>query len=434
MSTELQDVSRDIFEDTEKLDLNPFIYDNYVPQMARSSPVPTPELSVQLSAGIQEFRGALTELLGETQISTLRPLPLARALGVDKNLAWKVSKILSASTPNEVFKHLPGNSGLEIILAAAIKRGGQPSTISRTKKAIRSISQLVEHHLGDRSTLELVLDAMSDSDTDRLLLSRKLAFRGNSGIWGMQAATRINTAIVAPSRTHPGLIDQATIGGWVDFRRLRPDAEWALFRRIVKSRNSSSSEEPIDLSQSPDGPMLIPAFCSKTLPPIQVVKEPSGIVVYELDSSPVGNTGAFTCFFGSIIRNIGSRYATAGENSAWFGGVISAPVEMMIFDVLVHRELSFISNLTPTLYGNMAINETFPSQRERLPLKIDRIDLGSPPIADTPHVRNYNDLITHSIERCNWNMADFRGYRFMLQFPPFPSRLVLSFPLEKSRE
>jgi hypothetical protein len=143
----------------------------------------------------------------------------------------------------------------------------------------------------------LVLDNLPTTAEERLLRSRKLAFRGNSGIWGVQARARVNTAILAPSRDAADFVDQAMIGGWVDFRRLRADTRWALFRRRrTHSQQPHALGEPIDPAEPRDGPMLIREFCSDTLPPIEVVPDSGGDLVHELGPSPLGTRAPLPVF------------------------------------------------------------------------------------------------------------------------------------------
>ena len=55
-----------------------------------------------------------------------------------------------------------------------------------------AVERMVSRHVGDRPTLELVLDSLPDRSHDRLIVSRKLAFRGNSGLF-----------VAMPSRKRP---------------------------------------------------------------------------------------------------------------------------------------------------------------------------------------------------------------------------------------
>jgi hypothetical protein len=231
------------------------------------------------------------------------------------------------------------------------------------------------------------------------------------------------------------MLDMAAIGGWVDFRRLRAESRWALFRRRTYSGGESPRAErhiPIDPSEPPDGPLLMREFCSSSLPPIEAVHDESGELVYELGPSSVGNTGAFTCFFGSMLPKIGTRRADENNDRGEFGAVVSAPVEALQFDLLVHRDCEFATHTRADVYGVLAPGPAGRHERDLLPLDVRPENLGRfPPTVDSPRVARYGQIIDHVLARCGWRPDDFIGLRFLIEYPPFPSTVVVSFPLEQ---
>ncbi|HEY7091045.1 MAG TPA: hypothetical protein VH518_23310, partial [Tepidisphaeraceae bacterium] len=283
------------------------------------------DLITDLNVSTQELRGSITELLGKVGLDPNRAQTLSKRLRLDKSLAWKISTIVKSQESAAAVRNLPGSTAFEIFLSAARQAGAGQDSLQRTASAYRAIQDVIQRHTGDRPTLELIMDSMPGRAASGLLLSRKLAFRGNSGIWGVQAKTRFNTAIVAPSADAPDMIDTANVGGWVDFRRLRADARWALFRVQVFDTGSNSAPPyvPIDPQEPANGPMLMREFCSSSLPPIQAIPDANGDIVYELGPSSIGNSGAFTCFFGSRIPRIGSRWADPQNDRGEFATTIS---------------------------------------------------------------------------------------------------------------
>jgi hypothetical protein len=163
---------------------------------------------------------------------------------------------------------------------------------------------------------------------------------------------------------------------------------------------------------------------------VEVVHEDAGEIVYELTPGAVGNAGAFTCMFGSIIRDIGPRRKEKPDDIGWCGAVISAPVEQFQFDLLVHRDCAFALAATAKVYGNIARDGAHRSERDRLPLELPPTQLGSPAAVHTALVPRYDRLIERTMQRGGWDEKDFTGLRFTLECPPFPSSIVLSFPLE----
>lgn len=387
-------------------------------------------LHPELENGLYKLRGRLSELLASVGADARKPQHMARQLRLDKSLTWKISKVISAAEPQVALQHVPGDAGVTRLLKAIEKAGGNLAACQRVTEALSEFHDAVNRHVGDKPTLELVVDAMPDSRGNRLTMSRKLAFRGNSAIWGVQAGKRINTAWVAPSREEPDMIDTCLVGGWVDFKRLRHDAKWVLFQRYVEAGAAARpNETPVDRSESLDGPMLLRDFCSPSMPPIHAIHEPGG-VVYELGGTTVGNSGAFDCFFGSSVAGIGPRFSPTPDRG-WFGASISAPVEVVQFDLLVHRDCQFVMNHKAQLFGRLGVNAPPTHDRDLLPIEPDRVELGRfPAIVDSHLVPRYAEMIAAVYDRVGWNPADFIGVRYLIEYPPFPSSLIVTFPLE----
>lgn len=391
----------------------------------------TDQLVDDLSATVLELRGSLTELLAAVGADSQRPQELSRSLGLDKNLARKISRIILSPDPGDVVAHLPGAAGFNLVLSAAERSGARLESLRRARDAVRSMEGVVERHVGDRPTLEMVIDGLPGRSKDRLLQSRKLSFRGDSGIWGVQAKVRVNTAILVPSPTDPGMIDHAAMGVWIGFRRLRSDAPWALFRRRKSGQVGPSPVSPVDPAESPDGPMLLRDFCSATLPPIHRVTDPNGDQVHELGPSPVGNTGSFDCFSAWFNPGIGARYAADDNSTGEFGSVVSAPAETLVFDLIVHRDLRFALNTSVRIFGTASSYKDL-TIRDQLPLVVEPTSLGAfPAVVDTPLVPRYAEAVEYVMQRCGWDRRDFTGLRFVVEYPPYPSTMVVSFPLDK---
>src|SRR5262245_5318081 len=212
---------------------------------ARPSPFPTCPMGMKKTlpeAGSHEafpddFKGAVTDLRQaftalSASVSDLpaRPLQVARFLGLDKNLAWKVARLCQSSDPAEAVRHLPGPAGVKRVLDAFAQGGAGPAEINAVRLAVARFDRMVGRHAGDRATLELLLasGAPERPDAQRMEASRKLAFQGNSATFGVQTRVRFGLQIVAPSAAEPELVDVVAVGGLVDFRRLRASAAWPL--------------------------------------------------------------------------------------------------------------------------------------------------------------------------------------------------------------
>ena len=397
----------------------------------------TSSLHPELSAGVHELRGALTDMLGDIGADARRPQELVRKLSLDKSLAWKISRIVGAGDPHNALLYMPGDAGLAIVMRAVHDAGGGESLRRRAEGAIKNFQSAVLRHLGDRPTLDLVVDGFPNESGERLSASRKLAFRGNSGIWGVQAKARTHTVILAPNRENPAMMDCGIIGGWIDFRRIRGDARWVLFRRslLMEVEGSGPRVEPMDPDADPAGPaLMMKEFSSPGLPEIHTISE-AGHQLDELGPSTIGNSGAFTLFFGSVTYAIGPRKADAPDDEGSFRVSITAPVETLQFDLLVHRDCEFALQQTIRTYGGFPMGSAPLASRDELPIHADRSDLGrEPPAVQTSLFPRYAELTERVFSRIGCDRREFIGIRYEIQYPAFPSTVVVSFPLERSAD
>lgn len=390
----------------------------------------TGELSGDLNDTVSELRVSLADLMSHVGADVSKPQKMSRFLGLDKSLARKVARIVEAEEAGIAIQNLPGSEGFNILLSAVERLGASAERVTRAREAVRSIEGVVERHFGDRPTLEIVVDGLPSASRDRLLLSRKLSFRGDSGIWGIQAKTRVNTAIVAPNADDPDMLDNIAIGGWVDVRRVRADSRWAVFRRKTYGTADTGAPriQPLDPNEPLDGPLLMRDFCSTRLPPIEVVREANGDNVHELGPSQVGNVGSFTIFSGWYNSQLGSRWADADDSRGEYGAVVSAPVETLVFDLIVHRDVRFVLDCRTEVYGT-AVAAGPLSPRELIPLSLRTTEIENLRLVATPHIPRYEEVVGYAFAARNWNPEEFVGKRFVLDYPPFPSTVRLSFPL-----
>lgn len=397
-----------------------------------------PTLHPDLEVAARDLRESVVNVLAEVGAAEMRPTDLTRRFGLDKSLAWKLCQVTRATESAAILELIPGASAMEIFARAMEQSRASEPVVARLREAHGAFVSAVERHAGDRGTLELLVDALGGKRRGRLETSRRLAFRGNSGIWGVQARVRTNTVVLSPNADDPEMVDSTLVGGWVDFRRLRAEARWALFRRHsfgpegVQSARREVALDPA-VRESPDPAvrdlMLLPSHCRGQIPQIIPQHEGTG-VCYELGPSPVGNTGAFTCFFGSVVRQIGPRTATREGEQAEFFARISAPVETLVFDLFVHRGLGLTRPPTPAVMAGLWMEPNELSDRDVLPMDEPVVALrGGTLSADTPLVPQYGVLLADVVEELGYAGADFLAYRYVLDYPPFPSTVALRLPL-----
>jgi hypothetical protein len=383
---------------------------------------------------IQAIRGALIELFAEIEADPAAPQEVARRFGINRNLTWKLSKVVTAHNPFASINYIPGEQGIALALEAFAKEGVSRERLENVSSAVRRFQEVIGTHADDREQFALTLESMGLLDGEgRPEGGREQAFRGNSMVWGVYARTRLATLFMAPGSS-PDTIDFAFIAGLLGFRRLRPNARWRLFRTQMHDDAGGTLRmhpERLDDTARTEVPNLLPSFCSENMPGIEVVTGPDGIE-YVLPDGPVGKQAAFDVFTGYIARDL-PRYRDQVNQFGSGAAEIALPTKLLIMDIISHRTLA--DEIVPEvlLDGYPHGGSDSPAGQtvhNRLPCPEKIVELaGEPPVMATPAVPRYSRLAEFVYERMGWTPTDFNGLRVTIPFPPMPSRAVLRWPL-----
>lgn len=386
---------------------------------------------------MHRLRGALTDLLAAGGEDPSQPQELSRNCGLNKNLAWKVCKIINSTDSYGVAQHVPGSAAIRILLAAFEDRGVRGDVLEQVSQALDEFEHMIRVHVGDRSNLELYVGSVQPDGihSSHLELKRRMAYQGNSVIWGVQARVAFTLKAVSPTSGNAERADITTVGGLLDFRRLRPTASWPLLRQMTLSENvevGRSPFVPLDPDDDRSGAPLLREFCSKPLARTRAIAE-GDTTTYEICEGPVGNTAAVDVIFGSIDPDVvpvrGDSVDSVGEHYCR----VETPVEMLQFDLMLHRSLPF--DMPPKLvtYSTLGGSLQFPLSRNHrchLPGTNEVQSLGNSLHGfATPHIPRYGQLVTRTCERLGFPLEEFEGYRITLSYPPIPSIFVMHHPL-----
>jgi hypothetical protein len=369
-----------------------------------------------------------------------RATQLCRLLGLSTKLGWQIWRMCQSTSPYELVSHLPGPQGVAIVLEAATKLGAPRAAVSRARKAIERIDDLTRTHAGDRASLVMMLAPLSVSDEDREQSDgehRRLAFLGNSYLWGVQARVHLNLSILHPG-AHDHVIDTAAVRGVIDLRRLRPDRPWIITRTGCRPGRHSDGRyrEPMTAaSTDEDRPPLIEEFCSSPTPVVRLLPVAnSNLLDLELAPTQMGDAGSVTCIVGEALRNL-PRYRTSPDSRGRLSPILFTPCERLIQDVLIHRGAEPLLPLRASFFGDPrgdGLSEMI--DRNILPIVANIRSLGRGIDAvDTPHIPRYRELVERSHELLGWQAdADFDVYRLELIYPPFPCTSVVEFELPEA--
>ncbi|MCH7721057.1 MAG: hypothetical protein IH988_08730 [Planctomycetes bacterium] len=383
---------------------------------------------------LRRLQGTFGEILDALPSHARRAQQIAEVLRIDKNLAWRVAKVAQNADPFAAAQYVPGRAALKMFLASANRISVPATLVEQVTRAFADFEQLIRVHAGDRASFKMMLAACAKTDRRAAdLLHRRSAFRANSYIWGVQAKTHLQIALVRPA-DDPRLIHLASVKGFFKLRQLRANAP-LIIARIRYSDGDGVVRRPCTLGpidpayQQTRGISLLGKFCSQPLPKVRAINVGGGFVHCELLGNGIGDTAAITCVVGNVADNAASRYRDEHNPFGEASAIVCIPSEVVIVDFLI-REDTF-GPITPeaAVYGLLPGASPFPStnpDRHQLALDESVIYLGKgPSVLHTPDVPKYPDMARFIFDRLGWDGERFDVYRCRIEYPVVPSEVLI---------
>ena len=367
-----------------------------------------------------------------------RPIDLTRKLEISNTLAWRIAQLVSGTDPYAVVQHVPGDAAVETFLNAARAQGTPESTITTAREAIRELNRLIREHAGDRASFEMMLAGLNQAAPQADAAARKAGFRVASQTWGIQAQTRLKAAIMYPG-TQSGSVHFATISGFHQLRRLRPQTSWILARSTLLNDDGVSGRRfqtsPIDPEGAlPDGFPLLRPFCSNPQPDVRRRRMPDNKVDDVLAPGPVGAHAATTVYSGEVLLDQPLRYRAPNNEFARFGTIVRTPVDVLVHDVLVHRDLygplAPEVELLSDLWGWPWETDGDANAIHELPCadRVEYLGRGLPSVQSND-VPCYHELMQYVCQKLGWDGDQLDVYRVRVPYPVISTAYAIRFPL-----
>ena len=387
-------------------------------------------------ASFQVLKSSVLELFGATGVDPTKTRELARELGLNRGLAWKLSRVARSIDGTDVAHDVPGRQSMELFIRVCQERGVNQSLISKATHATDAFEESVSSCSGGRKTLGMLL-ANRDGQTSQLdrERARRTLFEGACAVWGVQAQTRFVTVFLFPSKDTPGHLDAAHVTGHVGFRQLssRP---WPMSYEAVHDSDGKSVpiiKEPLDPDGSEEGELqIIREFCEPDVPNI-IVRKQKDYKTFELAAGPVGNKGMTTIVFGSYLKALYMQHYNRPE-TAGFMVLLQTPVERVIFDYYVHKDVQTEGKVITHLLDRM----TYPHENREEDFDHQSMSISETPRelpqgihgASTSHLPWYPRLLEVVTNRIGHNYDEFVGTRFSMSYPPISTTLSMRVALK----
>lgn len=401
----------------------------------------------ECEGAVAAVRNAVRTLCEAVGVDPLKPQDVSRRLKLNKNLTWKFARILIESDALDAAPMLPGPEGIAIYLRAFEAARVESSLVADLRNAVKAFDDMVTRHFGGRVEFELVLDGLRTGTN--LEQSRRLAFRGAAGVFGVQAAARVTAQILSPSRVNAATADLTLLVGLVGLRRLRPISKLPVFRSVITAKGSTPPARPLLPGRDGSAPdFFLRDFSS--FPDASVSRtEIDGKLTIELDNGPIGRVGESDLFFGSVLERAYDRKGLPGDDIAQFITAITIPAETLISDLFVHRSIEGSESVdaaifgalsgpvphdaaareptripidcTPTIHEDMR-GAAFAKIMNMQPMNMQPMNMQPSEIASVP---NYRAMIAQAFAALGENPDDYRLIRVAMTHPPVPAALVV---------
>ncbi len=392
----------------------------------------------QATSVLARMGSALAEVVTAVAGEIGTAVELERALGLDKKLSWRILKISRTTKPLSIGGHVPGSASIKKFIRAAARCGASPTMIESVEAVYEDFEQLVKTHAGDRNSFDSLVSAFDREAAEQMgLQQRRAAFRAQSHILGIQAATQMHCSIL-----HPGASlekdDLVSIRGIVGLSQTRRHRTWIISRSMVgdvdESRQySDSTRQPLDpAGEATHGVALLRGFCSEPLPEIHTFMTELGHTNTELLLDAVGKDSSVTCILGDVWRNTIGHYQDAHNQHNQALVKVRTPVEVLIHDVLVYEGM--FGRIKPDVIVLSDHHDTSGSlvgrEGDWLEMGVSVTYLGQgPTVLYTPNVPRYAEMVQYAFDRLGWDGEKFDVYRCRVEYPVMPSSVVVRFDL-----
>lgn len=407
-------------------------------QIATKSPPDAGELHIdQLMESFYLVRAAVHDLLSGVGADPSQTRESSRLLGLSRQLTWRLSRVVCSTEPEAILSEIPGPQGMSKFIAACRDLGAPEESVDALLTATNSFEEAIKAVSGTRKSLAALMANQGDHPTSGAHeRERRKLFEGGCAVWGVQAETRFVSVFLFPADDDPTMLDVAHVTGYLGFRRLRA-IPWPMSFEEVRTHDGVHIpfiKEPLDENGSDEGQLqLIDRFCNPPSPSISV-STVGNVKRFELSPGPVGNAGAADVVFGTYLRHLYPRARTAENLNANFILMLVTPVERVIFDMFIHKDIKLSGQPSAHLCDKLT-HPFAPADDEvtRLAMPLTETPQALGPGATgalTPHIPWYPRLVRFVSERIKHAPEEFNGSRFEMNYPPMPTSIVRGFPLE----
>lgn len=365
---------------------------------------------------LDRLRLGIAALLSE--VGTFRrPADIQKTFRLDYTLGRQLFRVASTREVIQAGAAVPSRTSMGRLVSSAEQQGASSSIVQEVWAAYEGFEQLVEKHAGDRTSFNSMIAAVAGTDDEWFLADaqhRRNAFRAMSHTTGMQAKVKFNLGFLNRAVGQPTW-STASLGGVVGLRTLRS-------LHNVRVHGFALGEDFESHMVSIGDPALgnvLPEFSSQPLPSLKIITDTNwrhrqNVVV---EDTVIGNTGAATLFFAEWFKDL--KFT---DDKIALLGQVKMPVEVMIFDVLMHPQAVLPGSPRLEVFLGDASAPGIYSIPLQHNFQLEHLGRG-PNVLITPEVPNYQQMVHKVQSTTAWDLTQYEAWRVRIEFPVYDSTI-----------
>lgn len=394
-------------------------------------PTAEQELNAELADLGRSLVGAIGGVLADLSAEPLRPLSLARRLGLKKDVTHRVMRALDSADPIEALHLMPGPEALRRMLEASREHMTNPSVLDPAFENVQRLEHLIRTVAGTRGRFDCLLTAWLPEARERVdLLSRQSVYRGMSGIKGVAADTKLSAAVLTPNADGEH-VDLLWLIGAFGLRRLRPGVH---VRFTTKHINAPTQLVTPKINQEPE---------FARFQPTDFLEQPIGILTEQhhanashflLEGDSIGDAASVSVITAELGRACMHRFEIDPDEHHFRGPIaeVNLPIVALVFDVLVHHDIYPGSHPRVIMYDTASRGIGSANDRTR---DVDRIhhtehfdeidgEISRSRLSCFPR---YPELLEESIHCLGYSPHEFRHLRCRIDYPVYGAAIHACF-------
>lgn len=359
-----------------------------------------------------------------------------RALGVARNLGWQAWSIAFAPDAATALSRLPGPGGWSLLCAALATRGRPTAEIEALRAAVAELEQAV----ASSSTSVTLMRSMSAgglstaAESAAMAKARRVARTASETMQGVRCGLNAVASIVGPIGPKHRF-DLASASVFEGLARSRPGRAWPFYRWSVQASPRGKARTG---GRALSGSTLRPLLPDLSSPKVETLGEIRGvdrgertsIEFVDLDPS---RTDGLRLAFAEAAKN-GAAIAADDEVPA-VALVVTVPVEVAVFDLLLHRSIPQRDTVAAALYAPfdpmmwvrnsdaaLPVEESCRLPLEREPRVVESLRL---PAKWRRCSDAYGEAVGRAVAALGRDLSEFSIIRIEVPDPPLHGLIVL---------